>query len=337
MGAPMRHPFRTAAFVVVVVALLAAAWVRVPYYALGPGPAQSVTPLIDYANDEPRYEPTGQLVMTTVRYFQLSPLTALWAWVDPDLSVIPRSDLFVPGVPEDVQNQRAISQMDQSKIDATALVLKKLDGYPKEHGRGALVESTVPDCPADGQLFPGDVIIAIDGKPVGSVRDASKAIEAAKPGQQLDFRVNVDGTIEHARFTRRRCVPNDPRRLVGVEPAEPVPVRGLDRERQGRWALRRSDVGPGALRADDARRPDVRTNDRRHRDDRSAHGRRRADRRDPRQGDRRGAGRGDRVPGAGGQHGRAPKVDTGGMQVISVSSFDDAVKDLEADRNERVK
>ena len=59
MGAPMRHPFRTAVFVVVVVALLAAAWVRVPYYALGPGPAQSVTPLIDYANDEPRYEPTG--------------------------------------------------------------------------------------------------------------------------------------------------------------------------------------------------------------------------------------------------------------------------------------
>ncbi len=330
MGAPMRHPFRTAAFVVVVVALLAAAWVRVPYYALGPGPAQSVTPLIDYANDEPRYEPTGQLVMTTVRYFQLSPLTALWAWVDPDLSVIPRSDLFVPGVPEDVQNQRAISQMDQSKIDATALVLKKLDGYPKEHGRGALVESTVPDCPADGQLFPGDVIVAIDGKPVGSVRDASKAIEAAKPGQQLDFRVNVDGTIEHARFTRRRCVPNDPRRLVGVSLLNPFPFEvSIASAKVGgpsaglMWALGLYELmTPGDLTS----------------------GRRIA-----------GTGTIDPRTGAVGPIGGirdkviaaeqagatvflAPadnmaelqKVDTGGMRVISVSSFDDAVKDLEA-------
>ena len=67
------------------------------------------------------------------------------------------------------------------------------------------------------------MIVAIDGNPVGSVREASKAIEAAKPGQQLDFRVNVDGTIEHARFTRRRCVPNDPRRLVGVSLLNPFP------------------------------------------------------------------------------------------------------------------
>ena len=331
MGAPMRHPFRTAAFVVVVVALLAASWVRVPYYALGPGPAQSVTPLIDYASDEPRYEPTGQLVMTTVRYYQLSPLTALWAWVSPDLSVIPRSDLFEPGVPEDVQNQRAISQMDQSKIDATALVLKKLDGYPKEHGRGALVESTVPDCPADGQLFPGDVIVAIDGKPVGSVRDASKAIEAAKPGEQLDFRVNVDGTIEHARFTRRRCVANDPRRLVGVSLLNPFPFEvSIASAKVGgpsaglMWALGLYELmTPGDLTA----------------------GRRIA-----------GTGTIDPRTGAVGPIGGirdkviaaekagatvflAPadnmaelqKVDTGGMQVISVSSFDDALKDLEAD------
>ncbi|HTG47366.1 MAG TPA: S16 family serine protease [Actinomycetota bacterium] len=218
----MRHPVRTAAFVLVAVALVAAAWVRIPYYAVGPGPAQSVTPLIDYER-QPRYEPSGRFVMTTVRYFQVSPLQALWAWASPDWSIVPRSDLFAPGVPEDVQNQRSISQMDQSKIDATAYVLKRLDRYPMVHGRGALVEATVPDCPADGQLFPGDVIVAIDGKPVGSVREASVALDAVPSDRPIEFRVNVDGTIEHARFTRQRCVQDEDRRLVGVSLLNPFP------------------------------------------------------------------------------------------------------------------
>src|SRR4249920_1561320 len=121
MGARMRHPFRTTAFVLVAVALVAAAWVRLPYYAVGPGPAQAVTPLIDFAK-VPRHDPTGQFVMTTVRYYQVSPLQALWVWANPDWSLEPSSELFVPGIPEEVQNQRAISEMDQSKIDATALV-----------------------------------------------------------------------------------------------------------------------------------------------------------------------------------------------------------------------
>jgi PDZ domain-containing protein len=214
MGARMRHPFRTTVFTVVAVALVAAAWIRLPYYAVGPGPARSVTELIDYA-EQPRYEPSGHLVMTTVRYFQVSPLQALWAWVNPNWSVLPRSDLYPPGVPTDVQIQRSISQMDQSKIDATYLVLRKLDDYPKTHGDGALVESTVPDCPADGKLFPGDVITTIDGRTIHDQADASQAISAAGPGQRLRFRVDVDGKPERASFVREPCG-GVHRPLVGV-------------------------------------------------------------------------------------------------------------------------
>jgi len=214
MGARMRHPFRTTAFAVVALALVAAAWVRLPYYAVGPGPARSVTDLIVYA-EQPRYDPSGHLEMTTVRYFQVSPLQALWAWANPDWSLLPRSDLYPPGVPTDVQNRRSISQMDQSKIDATYLVLRRLQDYPRNHGDGALVESTVPDCPADGKLFPGDVITAIDGRPIHDQADASKAISAAKPDQRLRFRVDVDGKPERASFVRESCG-GAHRPLVGV-------------------------------------------------------------------------------------------------------------------------
>ena len=50
--------------------------------------------------------------------------------------------------------------MDSSKLDASAVVLKTLEGYPKDHGDGVLVESVVTGCAADGELFPGDLIRA---------------------------------------------------------------------------------------------------------------------------------------------------------------------------------
>ncbi|HVD67312.1 MAG TPA: hypothetical protein VNF25_01275, partial [Actinomycetota bacterium] len=165
----MRHPFRVAAFVVVATVLVAAAWIRLPYYAIGPGPARSVTPQIRY-DGRPRYDPTGALEMTTVSYHQVSPLQAIAVWLEPDWALVPQADLYPTGNVA-LENQRSISQMDQSKIDATGVVLRRLTSYPKDHGTGALVESTVPDCSADGRLFPGDIIEAIDGKPVGDTAD----------------------------------------------------------------------------------------------------------------------------------------------------------------------
>jgi PDZ domain-containing protein len=179
----MRHPFRVAAFVAVATVLVAAAWIRLPYYAIGPGPARSVTPQIRY-DGRPRYDPTGALEMTTVSYHQVSPLQAIVAWLEPDWALVPQADLYPTGNVA-LENQRSISQMDQSKIDATGVVLRRLANYPKDHGTGALVESTVPDCSADGRLFPGDIIEAIDGKPVGDTADVVASSTTRRRGRPV--------------------------------------------------------------------------------------------------------------------------------------------------------
>ena len=70
--------------------------------------------------------------------------------------------------------------MDQSKIDAAAVVLGILQDYPRAHGTGALIESTADRCPADGHLFPGDVVTAIDGEPIGSRAEASRISAAPR-------------------------------------------------------------------------------------------------------------------------------------------------------------
>lgn len=204
--------------------MVAAAWVRIPYYSVGPGPAREVTPLIVFEGRQ-RYEPAGKLVMTTVRLEQLTPLTAIGAWLDPQRAVVSEERIYGPGADETQEQQRSISEMDQSKLDATSVVLHQLEGYPRQHGEGALIESTVADCPADGQLFPGDIVTAIDGHTIDDRGAASAVIEATPPGTAMDFTLNVDGKTEHASFARERCA-RGAGPLVGVSmlDAFPFPV-----------------------------------------------------------------------------------------------------------------
>jgi PDZ domain-containing protein len=221
-----RHPYRIAALVVVAALLVASAWIRMPYYAVGPGPARSVMPLITFSGAT-RYAPVpgSDLEMTTVRYYQVTPMQAVAAWIDPNLDLVSQ-DLLYPTGDVALENQRSISQMDQSKIDATGLVLRRLTGYPQEHGDGALVESVVQGCSADGRLFPGDIITEIDAEPVHDTRDVRRIVHGAREGQPLSFTLDVDGTIEHETFTRKPCGPHH-HLLVGFNSvnAFPLPVQ----------------------------------------------------------------------------------------------------------------
>jgi PDZ domain-containing protein len=181
-----------------------------------------VTPQIRY-DGRPRYDPSGALEMTTVSYHQVTPLQAIAVWLDPNWTLISQSDLYPTGNVS-LENQRSISEMDQSKIDATSVVLRQLTSYPKAHGRGALVESTVPDCSADGRLFPGDVITAIDGQPVRDTADVSRILHVAKEGQPLSFRLDVDGKVQRTTFAREPCGP-DKKLLVGFSSVDAFPFR----------------------------------------------------------------------------------------------------------------
>ncbi len=201
--------------------LVAGLLVPIPYYAEGPGPARDVLPRIVF-DGHPRYEATGRLELTTVRYRPLTPALALIAWLDGTQTVVSRDVVYPPGVPVDVTEQRGVSQMDQSKIAATAVALRALDIYPEEHGTGALIEQTVETCPADGALFPGDIITAVDGDAVRTAQQASRLFDRIPDDRPLRFTLDVDGSTEHATFTRAPCGP-DGERLVGISMIDVFP------------------------------------------------------------------------------------------------------------------
>src|SRR5687768_1205102 len=202
-------------------AALAAVTVYLPYYSIGPGPAKAVQPLIRF-DDRPRYESEGNFVLTSVRFDQLTAYEVALAWLDPDKSVVSRDELFAPGETAEQERERSISQMDQSKLDAAFVVLDELTEYPQEHGEGVLIESVVQGCAADGELYPGDVVQAIDGTEVDDVEDARRAIRAAASGARLRFDVTVDGEPEMVSLVREPCG-GEERPLVGVSMIESFP------------------------------------------------------------------------------------------------------------------
>ncbi|MEX0743303.1 MAG: S16 family serine protease [Actinomycetota bacterium] len=212
---------RRAWLLVPLAAALAAVTIYLPYYSIGPGPSKAVQPLIQF-DDRPRYESEGSFVLTSVRFDQLTAYGVIVAWLDPDVSVVPRSDLFAPGETAEQERERSISQMDQSKLDAAFVVLEELTDYPREHGDGVLIESVVEGCAADGELFPGDIVQAIDGTEVDDVGDARRTIRTTPSGARLTFDVTVDGEPETVSLVREPCGGSE-RPLVGVSMIESFP------------------------------------------------------------------------------------------------------------------
>jgi PDZ domain-containing protein len=80
----------------------------------------------------------------------------------------------------------------------------------------------VDGCAADGELFPGDLVHAIDGNEVEDVEEASRAIRSAPSGSRLAFDVTVDGDPRTVSLVRAPCGGED-RPIVGVQMIESFP------------------------------------------------------------------------------------------------------------------
>jgi PDZ domain-containing protein len=85
-----------------------------------------------------------------------------------------------------------------------------------------LVEGVYPGCPADGNLYPTDLVKSINGTPVEDAAAASKAIDAVPTSAPIDFRVEQAGQVEDVKLTRAACG-NSKTPLVGVSMIDNFP------------------------------------------------------------------------------------------------------------------
>jgi PDZ domain-containing protein len=193
---PPRHRLLglTIALVLIFGVVAAGFNLTLPYYALAPGSARPVAPLIE-ADKAKLYPPKGTVLLTTISLQQVHPIEALTGWLRSDVDVLPEEQIRPPETSDDEYRQYNFQVMDESKQNAIVVALRRLGYEVKEKGEGALVEKVLGQFPAQGRLRPGDVITSIDGRPVALVSDATAIIAGHQPGDVLAVHVQQpDGT-----------------------------------------------------------------------------------------------------------------------------------------------
>ena len=179
-----------------VAAIAVAVLLPVPYVILGPGPtlntlgAYSGQPVVKITGHQ-TYPTTGNLNMVTVSLqggpgVNMNVFQALRAWLDPSEAVVPETELFPTGQSAQQTQAQDTEEMTGSQQLATAAALTTLH-IPYQ--TLVTVVATVPGYPASKALKAGDVIEAVDGKPVTDQTSLSSMITAHPTGTVLTLEV----------------------------------------------------------------------------------------------------------------------------------------------------
>lgn len=169
--------------VLLITTVVAAAFVRIPYYRFAPGNLYPTQALIS-VDGATAYRDGGDIDMTTVSSRRASVLDGALARFDPSVELVDQSLIDGDQKPEETQRHNQ-ELMDDAKHVAAVVALRTL-GYDIEvEGAGALVRSVGENTPASGVLEPDDTIVAIDGTKVTFAEEAIAAIGAKKPGDAV--------------------------------------------------------------------------------------------------------------------------------------------------------
>ena len=193
--------------VVITLAVVAAALIKVPYYLLSPGSVRATEDLITVSGAEV-YPQDGQVGYTTVSVQHATALGWAFAHLDDSISIYPEKQILGSSTPTENREQN-LQMMTDSKETAAAVALSRLGYDVAVTGTGAVVvhvgDGTDKAVPATGVLTPGDTIVSVGTTPITKSEELVTAIAAHAPGDTIELGIQpyrADGT----RTTETRSV-----------------------------------------------------------------------------------------------------------------------------------
>ncbi len=145
----------------------------------------------------PTFETSDQILMTTIAVSKadakvnlIAALTAQW---DPYKQVLPREYIYPPGQSAERIQQNDLELMSSSQDAAVVAALRAADVKVEEIPMVAAVTETGP---AVDKLFPGDLILKVDGVPVASVDSVRKEIRKHQVGDIVVVEIERDSQSE---------------------------------------------------------------------------------------------------------------------------------------------
>lgn len=189
------------ATVLVLVVLVGAAFVRVPYVIITPGDATPLDDSVLRVDGAPTYTHDGDLLFLTVAVSNRDPnlYRYLFARLDGDASVQKRETVIGCAGYEE-SGRLARDQMEQSQDAAKTVALRRLGFEVPALPSRVQVIDVLCDGPSDGVLELGDVILAVDGTPVTTAEEVRPLIVVHPPGDTVELTVERDGATRTVRL-----------------------------------------------------------------------------------------------------------------------------------------
>lgn len=214
-----RWPFAAASALVALAILSVVMWnIELPYLAWSPGPTPEVVDLLTIEGAD-QYPVEGDLYMLTVSQQDLNVYELLAAVADSQVDVLERTAVRpIDVTPEEYQRQSR-ERMDESKAAAISVALDRLGYEVTVEGDGVEVVSVLEGTPADGALIAGDIITAVDGRPVFLGPDAIAEISNNAIGDTIVLRVSRGEDTLDVAVTLIEHTQNKGQPMVGFTPA----------------------------------------------------------------------------------------------------------------------
>ena len=196
-GVAARRAVRVSLFVGLVLVVIAVVRGAVPcdvlatqpacQVAVQPGPVEDTLGLIEVTGAEVFRPDDGSLHLTTVAVQDdLGFASWIGARTDGSVEVVPRERIFPPGFDRTEVDDLNAAAMRDSQLVATIVALETL-GYELDPD-GALIVAVQDDAVTD-ELEIGDVITALDGRPVRESTEVVELVRERSPGDPIELEV----------------------------------------------------------------------------------------------------------------------------------------------------
>ena len=192
-------------------------------YLLLPDEAHPVAPLVTV--DKPkRGGGKDGIYFVDLLQRRATLLESIFPSIRDGATLVPEDRVNPHGIAESVRRQADLGQMARSQEIAAAVALKELGYDVKVRENGAFIASVYSDLPALGKVVPGEVIVAVDGKPVRSTIDLQRLIGTRPPGTTLTLTLRSSGHRRKVRLTTAPNPADETRSVIGVlvEPAADI-------------------------------------------------------------------------------------------------------------------
>jgi PDZ domain-containing protein len=152
-------------------------------------------------------------------------LERLLPFLRPDgASLVPSQAVTAPGETFRERIVEARQEMNRSEEIAAAVALQAGGLHVEAKPRGALVEAVAVDVPAAKVLEGGDVIVEADGKQVTTVDELRRATASHRPGERIRLRLRRDGKTL-ARTLETVAAPGRPEQaIIGIRVAQDAAI-----------------------------------------------------------------------------------------------------------------